>query len=754
MSRNHFTIFVAVLLLASGWDFAATHEQIEQAIENAQNYLIRQQDKAGTWEEAADAKTGAMNENGVGHRPGERTALVTYALQASGRDWRATEMKPAVDFVLHADIDGVFGVGFSSQLSVYLSLNETREILKRNAHKLLAGLQQPAADAADRPEFWDPRAGFYGDRTADGRLDRTNSGYGVQGMYALSQSDGEIPISYWKIVDAAWKQAQLGDGGWCATPRDHESTPLMTAMGTATLLITEDQNSSANWSKCVGIPRNQSVERGLRWLDQHFDQIVPDTETMLAVARIAHTTGRRYFGGKDWYEVGVQFLLNRQLPDGSFAGPQGPVAGTSFTLLFLSTAREPCMMNKLRYAAGPESRVADPWNERPGDVLHLAKWAARQMCWFDFNWQVVDPTETLESLHDAPILYVSGSQALHFSDGEKDKLRAYVEEGGLILGNADCGREEFSKSFIALGHSLFPKYQFREVGSEDLIYHEMFREFRSRPRVLELHNGIRKLMLLIPDTDPARAWQTRSTLAKEDAFDLAANIYLYAIDKRFVTGRGGSNFPKRDVGIQATRSLKMARLDLGDNSDPEPGGWRRMAAVMHNSHQLDLAVDHISAGQLAKYKVAHLTGTGKLDLSDESRAAIQSFVRTGGTLIVDAAGGDVEFADSFQVQAAATFPDNALDLLPPDDAIYHYPGCEMDKIRWRDAALERLRNKHVGALQAIKFGKRIGVYFSRQDLSCGLVGQPVDGVYGYEPTTATTLMSAMLLYAADHQSGS
>jgi hypothetical protein len=200
--------------------------------------------------------------------------------------------------------------------------------------------------------------------------------------------------------------------------------------------------------------------------------------------------------------------------------------------------------------------------------------------------------------------------------------------------------------------------------------------------------------------------------------------------------------------------MKLGRLDLCDNSDPEPGGWRRMAAVMHNSHQLDLTVDHITAGELTKYKVAHLTGTGKLDLSDESRAAIQSFVRTGGTLIVDAAGGDVEFADSFQVQAAAMFPDDALDLLPPDDAIYHYPGCEMDKIRWRVAALERVHNKHFGAIQAIKFGKRIGVYFSRQDLSCGLVGQPVDGVYGYEPTTATTLMSAMLLYAADHRSGS
>jgi hypothetical protein len=29
----------------------------------------------------------------------------------------------------------------------------------------------------------------------------------------------------------------------------------------------------------------------------------------------------------------------------------------------------------------------------------------------------------------------------------------------------------------------------------------------------------------------------------------------------------------------------------------------------------------------------------------------------------------------------------------------------------------------------------------------------VDGIYGYDPATATTLMSAMLLYAADHSPG-
>jgi len=52
-------------------------------------------------------------------------------------------------------------------------------------------------------------------------------------------------------------------------------------------------------------------------------------------------------------------------------------------------------------------------------------------------------------------------------------------------------------------------------------------------------------------------------------------------------------------------------------------------------------------------------------------------------------------------------------------------------------------------VQGITFaGGRVGVFFSREDLSAGLVGQPVDGIVGYDPHTATTIMSRIILYAA------
>jgi len=48
-------------------------------------------------------------------------------------------------------------------------------------------------------------------------------------------------------------------------------------------------------------------------------------------------------------------------------------------------------------------------------------------------------------------------------------------------------------------------------------------------------------------------------------------------------------------------------------------------------------------------------------------------------------------------------------------------------------------------IKGIMIGNRIGGYFGREGLSAGLVGEPVDGIVGYDPNTGAYLMAAMLM---------
>jgi hypothetical protein len=259
-------------------------------------------------------------------------------------------------------------------------------------------------------------------------------------------------------------------------------------------------------------------------------------------------------------------------------------------------------------------------------------------------------------------------------------------------------------------------------------------------------------MLLLPDSDAGRAWQTRSDRTKEPLFQLGADIFLYAIDKKNLQDRGETYIVTADSKIQATKKLKVARLMIGDNPDPEPGGWQRLAAILHNKNKIDLTTFNAKPDELMAAKIAHLTGTSAFTLSEDVRVVIRSFVQSGGTLIVDAAGGSSEFAASAENELHTIFGKDAKELdnpLPTSADIYKVPGFSPESIAYRSFARDiLLRNARQPRLRGITINKRLHVFYSREDLSAGLVGQPVDGVYGYEPQAATELMTAMLLYAS------
>lgn len=751
----------------------ATSEEVQKAIDKAQAYLMTHRNKQGVWEQALTPMAGGPQEAQIDYRArqwGGLTSIATYALLASGKNYRDKELTPALNFLLRANIQSTYALGLSSQIALYLPPNQTRTLVKRNAQMLLRGLIQPQPGLLKRPKDWPAEVGFYGYWTGfpngtnqplmsldprsfgshqpENWYDRSNSQYGVLGMWALEQAGAEVPALYWEIVDSAWKRSQHNDGGWDYRP-DSDVTPSMTAAGVATLFITQDYLAGENWAGCHGGISNPFIERGLGWMDRHIEQaLTSNMYTAYGVERIGTASGRKFFGAKDWYQIGADYLVKQQKPDGSWETDRGAIPDTSFGLLFLARGRAPVLMNKLEYATDKGERgISDVWNERPRDLANLAQWVGHEQETY-FNWQVVNLKVAPEQLHDAPILYISGSQPLNFGTEDVDRLRKFIEQGGMILGNADCGKKEFANSFTRLGKELFPRYEFRQVSIEDLIWHEQFTHWRVKPKVLELSNGVRKLMVLIPDSDPSRAWQTRSDRTKEAMYALGANLFLYAVDKNNTLKKDETYIVTPDPKVHPTRTIKVARLELGDNPNPEPGGWQRLSAVMHNRFKVDVTTDLVKPEALGDYKIAHLTGTGKLDLTPENRKALKQFVEKGGTLIVDAAGGNPAFADAADTQLNEIFGPGKLKQLPDNSPIYVQPDNKIQKVAWRQFALGRISDHKHARIAGVTIGNRLAVFFSREDLSAGLVGQPVDGIIGYDPETATHLMAGMLLYAA------
>ena len=760
----------AALAAGSRTARAATPAEVEASIAKAKQFLYSLQRPEGRWEPDAQRKGNSHGDHPKlqGQSWGGFTALATYALLASGENQQDPRLAKAIDFLKTADITGVYAIGIRCLVWQQLTPTaEVRAVARRDAERLISMLNRAGAGKGG----WD-----YDDPSGKGgRIDHSVSQYGVLGLWAAMQAGYQVNPDTWELIDKTWRSHQFADGAWNyegdGKGTGREPTAPMTAAGVATLFITQDILRANEGLGCKGNLPNDAIDRGMRWLAaDDLRGVRGNNYAWYGIERIGVAGGYKYVGDDDWYAAGAEEMVRRQAKDGSlpsnFVGST-PLTSTAFGLLFLSRGRAPVLMNKLDYS--PPAAAADSkapprvvnWNQRPRDVAGLAAWAGARME-RDINWQIVNLSAPVEDLHDAPILFVAGSESIPLADADVAKLRAFVEQGGLIFGNADCGKELFNKNFRALGKKMFPKYEFRALPANHPIFKEQQYDadkWKTKPKVEGISNGVRELMVLVPDADPAKAWQARQERAREELFQLGANLFLYAVDKSGLLYKGES-FIVKDKKVAPAATLKVARLSVGDNPDPEPGGWRRLATVMKNEHKLALAVEPVGlgGGRLAGYKVAHLTGTTAFKLDDAAKKELAAFVAAGGTLVVDAAGGSPAFADAAEVELHAAFGaegDKGMARpLRSDHPVYNLPVTKLDRFGYRRYAkkivgdLKGPRLKGIAAPGGAAGAGRVGVFYSREDLSGGLVGQPVDGIIGYDVATATALMRNILLYAS------
>ncbi len=798
----------------------ATATDIDKAISKGVAYIYSQQKPSGHWE-TSETRVGTYHNWGdmQGDSFGGFSSLCTYALLAAGESPQDKRVAASIQFLKKADVIGIYSLGLRALVWHLLAANpkdraELQKYMTIDAERILAGVNTEG----DSRGLWD-----YGNGRGS-RVDHSVSQYGILGLWALQESGAKIDVRYWRIFDQVWRKDQFSDGGWAynTTPTHTDDqpnpTPSMTAAGIATLFLTQD-NTSGDLGEHRGNIFNSNIENGLGWMTKHFAEV--DTNyAWYGVERIGVASGTKYFGTTDWFQAGADHLIAGQKSDGHWDAqyPGTDLTNTCFAVLFLSRGRAPVMMNKLHYQIIDRTGkpVDSDWNERPRDVANLTQWTGEQIEG-NLNWQLVNLKVSPEELRDAPILYLAGDQALHLPDAEEIKLKTFVTEGGIILANADYNSPAFSKSFQELGTKLFG-YPFRELEGNSPILTEQGHLTRGRIKAVALSNGIRELMILLEGGDAGKVWQNPPNIPKPEAFAWGANIFLYSVDKKNLLYRGQSNLVTLNPAIRSNRSMRVARLQYDGNWDPEPGGWPRLAAILHNEFQLDVEVKTIPLGKgelnpapppaaaprpspeeirkrafkrvppdqvlategdqakldallkpkiaeieaelaaeeakrlaaAASYKIAHLTGTAQFQLTDEQTRELRKFITNGGTLVIDAGGGSSEFSASAEMLLKKLFPDpNALaNILPPDSPLYTLAAAPIRTVEYRTFAHTVVGNIHWGRVIGIPEKGRVAAYFSKDDISGGLVGQPTDGIVGYAPPTATAIMRNIVLLSA------
>ena len=116
-----------------------------------------------------------------------------------------------------------------------------------------------------------------------------------------------------------------------------------------------------------------------------------------------------------------------------------------------------------------EIKFASDWNSDPTAVPQLMHQmrsrTSEQKRWKSF----AEPLEMAdEEIFRWPFIYITGHDGFEFTDKDRENLRRYVLNGGLVWAD-DClaGQSAFMKDFKSELKKVFPEYRLESIKKED-----------------------------------------------------------------------------------------------------------------------------------------------------------------------------------------------------------------------------------------------------------------------------------------------
>ena len=763
-------------------------EDVRQAIKRGVDFL-RSQQRGGNWE---------TSELKISY-PGGLTCLALLALLNSGVPATDPDVQNGLKYLRTITSDKTYVVGLQTMVFALARQPVDRERLQRNVDWLLA------ARLADGWTYGKVGAGAVRIPLAD----NSNTQYALLGLHeALQSGFAKVDKKALEELQALYVKTQVRregrpGGGWCYRLGEPPSLTMTTA-GLCNLIITgldlsvgkqvlRPDGSAVN---CGVYEDNKPVADALEWIgaafparlsDDYFSSHgIPPFYALYGIERAGRLSGRRYFGGHDWYEVGCRYLVAAQKVDGSWSREKNPLirfpdhwplVATSFALLFLSKGQTPVLITKLAY--GPADHGRPPkiqnWDRKRSDVRHLVEFASRELFKQQpLAWQVFDvrarPVESdgevkrlAAQLLESPLVYFNG----HFSapDGkEKAILKEYLENGGFIFAEACCGDTRFDEDFRKLVRDITDE-NLKPLPPEHPVWlaSGKFAVPPGKPYRLEgVQKGCKTVVIYSPQ--PLAGYWEANEHAKGNgklAFQLGANVIAYATGLEPPLPRGHKVHVVRDDPPAPVKRgyLKVAQLRHEGDWRPAPKAMRNlMAEARKVGLDVVLATDPVDPTdeKVKDYYFFYLHGRRRFDYGPEELKHLRFRLKHGGTLFADACCGSAAFDQSFRKFMAALWQAEGLKLapVPADDELYskELNGQAIRAVRCRRAAPD---GKHVEpeyrsvppALEGIKYGGRWVVLYSRYDVGCALEHTQSSDCLGHDYASAARLGKAAVLYA-------
>ncbi|MEM6506417.1 MAG: DUF4159 domain-containing protein [Planctomycetota bacterium] len=746
-----------VLLLAFGCTLAAptmhaqanklTDQQITDSIEAIKKFLYNAQADDGGWYGSyhnGPQEPEAKNNWGP-------TAMGALSLIVAGESPQNPKLKKALEKLAEVEITGVYSLSMRTHVWSYLPQDIFGKLLEKDAESMYnswygwARFNYPVAPYGE--SFNDQYGGSASSPNNGGRVDNSTTQYGVLALWQAAKRGANIPDRFWELAVDNFLELQGPDGGW-AYSQARNTTESMTLAG-LTVMFVAQQELFRNQSKPNPVI-TKSIEEGLKFLNANFgkqDGVHGGISYMwYGYERVGLASGIKYFGGKDWFQEIAKKIVDRKANYGS------SIHTAAFDLMFLARGRVPVWINKLAIP-GTE------WNNRPNDVYFLNRFISEYRE-HEVNWQVVGVDSDPKEWMSAPLMWISSDGAIEWTDDRVAKIKEYIDLGGTIIANPEERSSSFRASIVELAEKINPELKFETVPEGHPMTNLLEGSARSTKRsdFEVLSNGARVLMIM-PKNDWGMTFQKdpKPNPDKVSAWRDIVNIYGVVTDRGELTPRLSTPWvANKGRATKGTVNVFVPQWSDEAGKLYENDVYQVMKNYMQNETGLGLNVQTLPLSELGASDAAllHMMGVNAIKITNEERDAIQSFVRGGGTVLIENLGGTGDFATSVRDQLGALFPGTEDKVSTRANIITGRSlpdGAKSNRrIVYRRLVIERANP--TGRLMLRGWtdpnnDKRVPVVLSFEDISLGMLGVKQYGINGYSINSARDLMVNILLDA-------
>lgn len=411
------------------------------------------------------------------------------------------------------------------------------------------------------------------------------------------------------------------------------------------------------------------------------------------------------------------------------------------------------------------------WNATPNDVNNLLKSMKSQV---DANFQMDIRTLAEVSTDPAqnPILYRSGHYNFSYTPEQRQKLREYLLNGGMIIYNTGLGSQPFYRSVVRELAEIFPEQPIQRLSSDHPIFHSFYDIDR-----VEYTDAVRKtgykgdepwfdaveincrVVALVSRWGMAVGWQGEvkeeyQAYRAESAFRLGVNIMTYASAMRAWAKNAAQSMKFVDKLESYTDTMGVGQVVYD-------GVWK----TRHNGLSVLLQTFNERTGIPVKFSLKELrlndpniynapllyiTGHEHFDLKPEEIASLRGYLENGGFLFAESCCGRKGFDLAFRKMMQQVLPGKPLVRIPVGDSLFKEPN-DISAVGVTPALMEDAGQANIEPnLHGIDFGGHYGVIYSQFGLGGGWEMSQSPYARGYNDVSSIKLGQNVLMYSVTH----